>query len=77
MTIAPPAPTAAPIHRGVQPVPQKTPRYAWWGALAVAIALGAGVLVFASFGGQFTNYVEVTAELPASSTAVALDSPVE
>jgi virulence factor Mce-like protein len=77
MTIAPPAPTAAPIHRGVQPTPQKTPRYAWWGAFAVAIALGAGVLVFASFGGQFTNYVEVTAELPASSTAVALDSPVE
>jgi phospholipid/cholesterol/gamma-HCH transport system substrate-binding protein len=45
--------------------------------LAVAVALVASVLVFASFGGAFSNFVEVTAELPASSTAVALNSPVE
>ncbi len=45
--------------------------------MAVAITLAAGVLVFASFGGEFSNFVEVTAELPASSTAVALNSPVE
>ena len=43
----------------------------------MAIALTAGVLVFASFGGSFGSFVEVTAELPASSTAVALNSPVE
>lgn len=43
----------------------------------MAIAVAAGVLVFASFGGAFSSYVEVTAELPASSTAVALNSPVE
>ncbi len=77
MTIAPPAPKAVPAYRGAQPHLQKTPRYAWWGALAVAIALGAGALVFASFGGTFSNFVVVTAELPASSTAVALNSPVE
>jgi phospholipid/cholesterol/gamma-HCH transport system substrate-binding protein len=89
MTIAPPAPPEAPppvapvpsAQRGPQPVPRKTRRktrrYAWWGALAVAIALAAGVLVFASFGGEFSNFVAVTAALPASSTAVALNSPVE
>lgn len=76
MTITAPAPAAAPA-----PAPRmrraKTPRYAWWGALAVIIALGLVVLVFASFGGAFTDFVEVTAQLPASSTAVALNSPVE
>jgi phospholipid/cholesterol/gamma-HCH transport system substrate-binding protein len=81
MTIAPPAPPAAPAYRGQPPArrkaQRKTPRYAWWGALALAIALAAGVLVFASFGGEFSNFVVVTAELPASSTAVALNSPVE
>jgi len=77
MTIAPPAPPAAPAYRARLQAPRKTPRYARWGALAVAIALAASVLVFASFGGAFGSFVEVTAELPASSTAVALDSPVE
>ncbi len=77
MTIAPPAPLEAPVYRGPQPPRQKTPRYAWWGALAVALALAVGVLVFASFGGEFSSFVEVTAELPASSTSVALNSPVE
>ena len=80
MTIAPPAPRAAPAQPADprrHPVRRKTPRYAWWGALAVSIALGASVLVFASFGGDFSNFVEVTAELPASSTAVSLNSPVE
>lgn len=77
MTIAPPAASQAPAHRVPARPRRKTPRYARWGALAVAIALAAGVLVFASFGGSFSNYVEVTARLPASSTAVALNSPVE
>jgi phospholipid/cholesterol/gamma-HCH transport system substrate-binding protein len=79
-TIAPPAPAAAPAEArppAHHPVQHRTPRYAWWGALAVAIALGAGVLVFESFGGAFSNFVAVTAELPSSSTAVALNSPVE
>jgi len=35
------------------------------------------VLVFASFSGTFGTYVQVTAQLPASSTAVDLNSPVE
>ncbi len=77
MTIAPPAPAAAMAQQGREQVRRKTPRYAWWGALAIATALVAGVLVFASFGGTFGNFVEVTAQLPASSTAVALNSPVE
>jgi phospholipid/cholesterol/gamma-HCH transport system substrate-binding protein len=77
MTIAPPAPLSAPPSPAPQQVRRKKRRYAWWGALAVAIAVAAGVLVFASFGGEFSNFVEVTAVLPASSTAVALNSPVE
>jgi virulence factor Mce-like protein len=80
MTIAPPAPpapSAAPAHRDRPRPTRKKPRYAWWGTLALAIAVAAGVLVFASFGGTFGNFVQVTAELPASSTAVALNSPVE
>jgi phospholipid/cholesterol/gamma-HCH transport system substrate-binding protein len=86
MTIAPPAPPAPPVspasppspaYRGRQLPQRKTPRYAWWGALAVSITLAAGVLIFASFGGEFSNFVAVTAVLPASSTAVALNSPVE
>jgi len=56
----------APADRLRQPTRRKTRRYAWWGALTVAIALAAGVLVFASFGGAFSNVVEVTAKLPAS-----------
>jgi virulence factor Mce-like protein len=51
--------------------------YAWWGAFGVVLALVLAGLVFASFGGTFTNYVGVTAQLPASSTAVSLNSPVE
>ena len=74
---APPVPQVAPAHRGPQPKRRKPRRYAWWGVLALAIALTLGVLVFASFGGEFSNFVEVTAALPDSSTAVALNSPVE
>ena len=55
----------------------KEGRYTLWGMLALAIAVAAVLLVFASFGGTFGSYVVVTAQLPASSTAVDLNSPVE
>jgi virulence factor Mce-like protein len=77
MTIAPPAPAAPPAELRFEETKTKGRRYAWWGVPAVAIALGVTVLVFASFGGTFSRYVEVTAQLPASSTAVDLNSPVE
>jgi len=35
------------------------------------------VVIFESFGGVFSTYVVVNAQLPASSTAVALNAPVE
>jgi phospholipid/cholesterol/gamma-HCH transport system substrate-binding protein len=77
MTITAPAPTATPPAPPRQGTRAKQRHYARWGALAVALALGSTVLVFASFGGTFSSYVQVTAQLPVSSTAVGLNSPVE
>ena len=46
--------------------------------LAFALFLvSAVVLIFESFGGAFSSYIVVQAQLPASSTAVALNAPVE
>jgi phospholipid/cholesterol/gamma-HCH transport system substrate-binding protein len=44
--------------------------------LVVAL-IGGSTLILMIFGGTFSSYATVQAELPASSTAVALDSPVE
>jgi phospholipid/cholesterol/gamma-HCH transport system substrate-binding protein len=43
----------------------------------VALLVGVVVAVFESFGGAFSTYAVAEAQLPASSTAVALDAPVE
>jgi virulence factor Mce-like protein len=41
------------------------------------LMIGAVILIFELFGGAFSNYAVVNAQLPASSTAVALGAPVE
>ena len=41
-------------------------------SLLVALLVGVVVLVFESFGGAFSTYAVAQAQLPASSTAVAL-----
>jgi phospholipid/cholesterol/gamma-HCH transport system substrate-binding protein len=48
-----------------------------FGVVMTVLMLGAVTAIFASFGGAFSNYALVQAELPASSTAVALNAPVE
>lgn len=47
------------------------------GAAFAVVLLGVVVVVLESFGGAFSTYATVEAELPASSTAVALGAPVE
>jgi phospholipid/cholesterol/gamma-HCH transport system substrate-binding protein len=47
------------------------------GLLLLAVLLGGVVLIFESFGGSFSSYALVSAELPASATAVSLNAPVE
>jgi len=42
-----------------------------------ALLVGIVALIFESFGGAFSTYTVVQVQLPASSTAVALNSPVE
>jgi len=83
MTVtAPPAPTPAPAS----PAPPKPPiraqrNWSWrlvtMGAVLSLLLVAVVVVVFESFGGSFSNYAVVHAELPRSSTAVALTQPVE
>jgi phospholipid/cholesterol/gamma-HCH transport system substrate-binding protein len=47
------------------------------GVLLVALVVAFVVFVLESFGGAFSTYAVTQAELPASSTAVALGAPVE
>ena len=47
------------------------------GAAFAAVLVAVVVVVLESFGGAFSTYATVEAELPASSTAVALGAPVE
>ncbi len=47
------------------------------GAAFAAVLVAVVVVVLASFGGAFSTYATVEAELPAASTAVALGAPVE
>jgi virulence factor Mce-like protein len=74
-TLAPPALPSAPSP----PVSnaRRQPRYFIWGTVLIVIVFTVVVLILFTFGGTFTNYVVVTAQLPASSTAAALNSPVE
>jgi phospholipid/cholesterol/gamma-HCH transport system substrate-binding protein len=79
MTIlAPPAPTSAPAPAETLEAPRS---WSWrlvaLGGLLVAILLAVVAAVLASFSGVFSTYATVEAQLPASSTAVALSAPVE
>lgn len=47
------------------------------GVVLATLLIGAAVLVVATFGGSFTNYVAVRAILPAGANAPQLGSPVE
>jgi phospholipid/cholesterol/gamma-HCH transport system substrate-binding protein len=47
------------------------------GAAFAALLVAVVILVLESFGGAFSTYATVQAELPASSTAVAVGAPVE
>ncbi len=74
-TLAPPEPLSPPAP----PVSyaRRQPRYLVWGAVLMVVVITVVVLILFTFGGTFTNYVAVTAQLPASSTAASLNSPVE
>jgi phospholipid/cholesterol/gamma-HCH transport system substrate-binding protein len=47
------------------------------GAMLAALLVGVVIFVLESFGGAFSTYTVMYAQLPASSTAVALGAPVE
>ena len=76
--VAPPSPAPAPAPVTAVPAPRS---WSWrligLGGLLIALLIGVVVAVFASFGGAFSTYAVADAELPATSTAVALASPVE
>lgn len=84
----PPPPTATPQEPtgsppgAPEPAPLKMPKSWSWRLVALGTALtlvlaAMVVVVFASFGGSFSTYSVLQAQLPASSTAVALSAPVE
>jgi phospholipid/cholesterol/gamma-HCH transport system substrate-binding protein len=52
-------------------------RLVWMGVALVALLVAVVAFVLESFGGAFSTYAVAQAELPASSTAVALGAPVE
>jgi phospholipid/cholesterol/gamma-HCH transport system substrate-binding protein len=82
MTVAaPPVPAAAPTPPS-SPAPVRAPRSWTWrllafGALLVLVLASVVTVVFESFGGAFSTFAVVDAQLPLSSTAVALNAPVE
>jgi phospholipid/cholesterol/gamma-HCH transport system substrate-binding protein len=76
-----PAPASAPVP-AAKPVVVRPPRSWSWRMIALGTALvlliaAVVVVVFESFGGAFSTYAVVEAQLPLSSTAVALGAPVE
>jgi virulence factor Mce-like protein len=69
----PPPPPGRPL-----PSPAQARRRALWlGVGFVLLVLGSVVAILQSFGGAFSSYVVVQAELPSSATALALGAPVE
>ncbi len=79
--IAPPTAAPAPAP-AVRPAPIRPPRTWSWRLIALGTALavllaGVVIVVFESFGGAFSTYAVLQAQLPLSSTAVALGAPVE
>jgi phospholipid/cholesterol/gamma-HCH transport system substrate-binding protein len=81
--IAPPRPTPAPASAPEpEPGPIRPPRTWTWrliilGLVISALLVGVVVVVFESFGGSFSTFAVVDAQLPASASAVALGAPVE
>jgi phospholipid/cholesterol/gamma-HCH transport system substrate-binding protein len=76
---APPAPATDPVPPSA---PVRPPRSWTWrlfvlGVLLVLVLASVVTVVFESFGGAFSSFATVEAQLPLSSTAVALNSPVE
>jgi len=72
-TVAPPLAPPLPA-----PGRSRTPRRQLLLGLAfTALLVGAAAAIFESFGGAFSEYVVVQVQLPASSTAVPLNAPVE
>ncbi|MBO0727906.1 MAG: MCE family protein, partial [Acidimicrobiaceae bacterium] len=56
---------------------RRTRRLAILGIVLAAAVIGTFVLIFESFTGAFSTYAALNVQLPASSTAVQLNSPVE
>lgn len=56
---------------------RRPPVLAALGMALIALFGGVVAVILMSFGGAFTNYVQVTAVLPAAGSAVSLNSPVE
>jgi phospholipid/cholesterol/gamma-HCH transport system substrate-binding protein len=78
--VAPPA--SAPAAPAPVPAPKATPeqrhgRVVLLGMGFVVLLAAIVLLILVSFGGGFSNYAVVRAQLPASSTSVALNAPVE
>ncbi|MGO9344183.1 MAG: MCE family protein [Acidimicrobiales bacterium] len=76
------APVASVPVPAAEPAPVRPPRTWSWRMIALGMALvvllaAVVVVVFESFGGAFSTYAVVEAQLPLSSTAVALGAPVE
>lgn len=79
--LAPPAPAVLPDPMPI-PVPGPSPARLRRRALLLGLALvvllaAATTAILESFGGAFSSYVVVRAELPASATALGLGAPVE
>ncbi|HEY7947337.1 MAG TPA: MCE family protein [Acidimicrobiales bacterium] len=76
--VAPPAPAATPTPPHTVAAKRDSPwRLMAFGGLLVVLLVGAAGVVIESFGGAFSTYAVAEAQLPASSTAVALSAPVE
>jgi phospholipid/cholesterol/gamma-HCH transport system substrate-binding protein len=76
---APPAPAPVPASPvvAVSAPRSSTWRLLVWGAVLVVLLASVVVVIFSSFAGAFSSFAVVQAQLPLSSTAVALDAPVE
>jgi phospholipid/cholesterol/gamma-HCH transport system substrate-binding protein len=78
--VAPPAPVPAATPASDRPVQDPAPR-SWrlvaFGGLLAALLVAVVIVVLESFGGAFSTYAVAQARLPTTSTAVALDAPVE
>ena len=76
---APPAPAPAPIAPAVVARPPRswTWRLIAFGVLLVVVLASIVTVIFESFSGSFSSFAVVEAQLPLTSTAVALNAPVE